>query len=660
MAHEKRPIETSARTIGTAGHVDHGKTSLVAALTSMDTDRLDEEKRRGVSIDLGFAHLDLDGGEKTIRAALVDVPGHERFIRNMLAGTTGIDLVLIVVAADDGVMPQTREHFDIVRLLGIEKAVFVITKVDLVGRERIEEVKDEVAALVKSTRLERSPLVTFSAVTGAGLDELKKVILRSLLRPGAKAAKEGLFRLPVDRSFAPKGFGTVVTGTVAGGGIRKGEEAVCLPTGAVVKVRGIQSTRLDAESVFAGQRAALNISGIGHRDIRRGFVLASPALAAFFKSRSGTRVVDCLFEFTSTLPAGRDIKNRLFKLHHMTDDTLAALQLPGRSGAAAGGEAGAGEAVWGRLILRKPLLMLRGDRFILRDPSVNSTVGGGTVFVPYLSRDAARGVTRTAFPDGADAQNAADDKEALKMLLSGRSAFERETLSLMLNLSADRLDRLVARYPGAVAVGGYVVDAKKAAGMEVAITGALSAFHASHPDEAGVGEGAVSASVRGLFSGLSKPLAGALFKELLSRLLSGGALEREGGLLRLASHRPALSGTDARIEEAFLRLLSSGIRPPLPAEIAALGFKREDVARVAAYLQRTGVVVRIKEGAWVSSKAIGEARERLSAFIKANGRIRAADFRDLIGCGRKLAIEILEYFDRERVTLRSGDERTLR
>jgi len=656
MTLEKSPMDTLTCTIGTAGHVDHGKTSLVAALTGMDTDQLSEEKRRGVSIDLGFAHLDITDGEKTVRAALVDVPGHERFIKNMLAGTTGIDLVLFAVAADDGVMPQTREHFDIVRLLGIDKAIFVITKTDLAGKERVEEVKKEVLALASSAPFKSSPFVAFSAVTGEGLDEIKKLILSSILRHKERMAKDGFFRLPVDRSFAPKGFGTVVTGTVAAGEIRKGDEAVCFPTGVVVKVRGIQSTHLDASVVSAGQRAALNISGVGHRDMERGFVLAAPELAAFVSARSRTRVVDCLFEFTAAFPAGRNIKNRLFKLHHMTDETLAALQLSGR------GELtpGAGQMAWGRLILRKPLLMLRGDRFILRDPSVNSTVGGGIVFVPYLSREAARGVTRTAFPDRADARAVTDDAGALKTLLSGRPAFEKRTLSLMLNLTEDRLDKLINGYSGAIAVGGYVVGAKKAVEMERAITGSLSAFHGNRPDEAGCGDEAVLALVRPVFAGLSKQLTDGLFKELLSGLASKGSVMRAQGLVRLASHRAALSGVDARIEEALLKLFTSGMRPPLPEEIAGLGFKKEDVARVMAYLQRSGVVVRIKEGAWVSSEAIGEAREKLTAYIKAHGVIKAAEFRDLIGCGRKLAIEILEYFDRERVTLRSGDDRTLR
>lgn len=653
MTSSKTPIDTLKRTIGTAGHVDHGKTSLTAALTGMDTDRLSEEKRRGVSIDLGFAHLDLDGGGKTVRAALVDVPGHEKFIKNMLAGTTGIDLVLFVVAADDGVMPQTREHFDIVRLLGVDKALFVITKTDLATAARVEEVRGEVLALVAGTPLEGSPTATFSAVTGEGLGDIKRSLLTLLLQE-RKSGKTGFFRLPIDRSFASKGFGTVVTGTVAGGGIKKGDEAIIFPSGVPVKVRGIQSTHIDTDIVRAGQRAALNISGAAHREIRRGFVLADPALEPFAKSKGRTRAVDCLFEFTGAFPVRKSLRNRLFKLHHQTDETLAAIQLHAKD------EPVPGQKAWGRLILRKPLLMLRGDRFILRDPSVNSTVGGGVVFVHYLSREAARGVTRTAFPEKADAAAVADDAGALKTLLAGRPAFERAALALMLNLSAERLSSLVEGFNGAVTLGNYVADAGKAAGMERAITDYLSAFHAERPGESGAGEDGVLASVKNAFGGLTAHSAQGLFRELLARLAAKGEVVRERGLVRLQAHRAALSGVDASIEEALLKLFSDSIRPPLPDELAGLGFKKDDVARVLAYLQRNGVVVRIKEGAWISAAAMDGAREKLTAYIKAHGVIRAGDFRDILGCGRKLAIEILEYFDRERVTLRSGDDRTLR
>jgi len=416
MTATKTPIGTSTHTIGTAGHVDHGKTSLSAALTGMDTDRLSEEKRRGVSIDLGFAHLDIEGEGGSVRAALVDVPGHERFIKNMLAGTTGIDLVLFVVAADDGVMPQTTEHLDIVRLLGVDRAVFVITKTDLVDRGRVEEVERDVRALIKGTPLEKSAFTKFSAVTGEGLEEVRRAIQEALLTDGSgRGDRERPFRLPIDRSFAAKGFGTVVTGTMAQGSVKKGDEAFIFPTGASVKVRGIQSTRLDADEAASGQRAALNISGVSHRDVERGFVLASRELSPFLSAGSGSRAVDCLFEFTPAFPSGRNKRGRLFKVHHQTDDTLAALQLSGGAGPS-------GRTAWGRLILHKPLLMMRGDRFIIRDPSINATVGGGVVFLSYLSKMAARGVTRTAFPEKADWSAAADDTEALKTLLAGRAA----------------------------------------------------------------------------------------------------------------------------------------------------------------------------------------------------------------------------------------------
>ncbi len=648
---DSAPINRTSCVIGTAGHIDHGKTALVKALTGMDTDRLSEEKRRGVSIDLGFAHIDLDDGKGgVVRAALVDVPGHERFIRNMLAGTTGMDLVLFAVAADDGVMPQTREHLDIIRLLGIKRAVFVITKADLAGAERVEDVIKEVSALIENTVLAESPFVAFSAVTEEGLDVLKGLIRESVQSAQRVDDKDGFFRLPVDRSFVVKGFGTVVTGTVAGGEISKGGEAVCFPTGAAVKVRGIQSMYLDAGAVRAGQRAALNISGVNYRDITRGFVLASPELSVFAKTRAGTRVVDCLFEFTSSFAGGRKARNRPFKVHHLTDETLAAVQLAGSD------EASPGAMVWGRLLLRKPLLMLRGDRFILRDPSINSTVGGGTVFVPYLSREAAAGITKSAFPS----QHGTGAAEALSMLIAGRTGFEKGVLGLMLNLRDEGLSGLAASCPGAAVLGGFVVNSKRAEEAGRAIRDGLSSFHAEHPNEAGMNELSLYASVRRFFTGLSKAASAGLFREIIGSLIAKGVLRREGGLLALAAHRPALAGADGGIEKALRLLFSDGLKPPLPEDIAKLGFPKADTSRVLAYLQRRGDIVRIKEGTYLPGEAVKEAKEKLASHIRAKGGIKAAEFRDILGCGRKLAIEILEYFDRERVTLRNGEVRTLR
>ncbi len=654
------PVIRTSCIIGTAGHIDHGKTALVKALTGMDTDRLAEEKKRGVSIDLGFAHMDVpDGRGGVLRAGLVDVPGHERFIKNMLAGTTGMDLVLFVVAADDGVMPQTREHLDIVRLLGIPRVIFVITKTDLVTPQRVDEVKNELSTLVSGAgaSIEASSVMTVSAVTGDGIEALKELIRRELVdAPGERA--EGFFRLPVDRSFAVKGFGTVVTGTIAGGEVKKGATVVLYPGGVEVKVRGIQSMHDEADSARAGQRAALNISGVNHRDVHRGCVLTAPELAPFSVSgsrRGAARVVDCLFEFTSAFVPSTRSRGRLLKVHHLTDETLAVVQLPG--GAAPGGRA------WGRLLLRKPLLMLRGDRFILRDPSINATVGGGAVFIPYLTRDAVPAVTKTAYPSTLD-PGAASAAGALETLLEARPGFEADTLSLMLNVRPARLAELIVDYTGnaggAVTLGGYVVDAQKAVGMQKAVTDALSAFHREHPGLPGAATDALYVLARRSFTGLSKTAGTGLLREVLAAGEAGGVFKSRGGLFSLAPHSPALSGVDAEIERALSSLLSGGLKPQTPEQIAALGFRKPDVDRVIAYMLRTGSAVRIKEGTFLSGEAVKDARGKLVSFIRANGSIKAAEFRDLAGCGRKLAIEILEYFDKEKVTLRSGDVRTLR
>ncbi|MFQ5735962.1 MAG: SelB C-terminal domain-containing protein, partial [Thermodesulfobacteriota bacterium] len=414
-------------------------------------------------------------------------------------------------------------------------------------------------------------------------------------------------------------------------------------------VRGIQSTHLDADTAYNGQRAALNISGVGHREIERGYVVTCPELAPFSKARGRARAVDCLFDFTALFPGSRKIRNRLLKVHHLTDEALAVVRL-------AGGEAGPGGRAWGRLLLRKPMLMLNGDRFIVRDPSINATIGGGTVFVPYLSRDAACGVTRTAWP----ASGSTTAADAIVTLLAGRAGFDVATLGLMLNLRPSELQGLVAACGIASFLGEYVVNVEKVRAIEQAVKGALAAFHSGRPGEAGMGEDALYAVVRHLLAGMPKAASAGLFREVLSGLAAGGAVKRQGRLYGLAAHRPALAGADARIERALMALFSDGLRAPARDEISGLGFPKGDVARVMAYLQRTGAVVRIREGTYLPGGVVEEARVKLEAYIKANGGIKAARFRDLIGCGRKLAIEILEYFDSARVTLRSGDVRTLR
>jgi len=648
MFEDTRVIKRITCIIGTAGHIDHGKTSLVKALTGIDTDRLAEEKKRGVSINLGFAYMDLEGckeGELE-RAAIVDVPGHERFIKNMLAGVTGMDIVLFVVAADDGIMPQTREHLDIVHLLGVKRGIFVITKSDLVGPERSAEVRRDIGRLVQNTVLNGSPVVEVSVVTGKGLVELKGLI-REFAIKSRRTSGDGFFRLPVDRSFPVKGFGTVVTGTVASGSIKKGAEALLFPAGVKVKVRGMQSLYLDAEEVSAGERAALNISNVAHSDIERGHMLVSPSLGPFVEYALTRRhfYVDCLFEF---LPDSEPRDRALLKVHHLTGESLAVIRL---------GELQSGHRCFGRLILKKPLLMLKGDRFVLRDPAINATIGGGVVALPYLSPRLMRKFEKRATFRGETVV------ETLQCLLPEKGiGLDFVEVDLMLNMRPDLLKSSVEEGGVFGLVGDFIVDLKRAGELKKKMVSYLTDYHREHPMEQGVSEEALFKALKGETSaGLDEGRAEALFKEILRSAVSGGLVRREGPVLSLAVHRASVkSGGDAMIENRIMEHLSGSFTSLNDADITEMPFKKEDVGRVLQYLQRKGVVVKLREGVFVSGDNVRSAKEKLMAHIKAKGSVKASEFRDLLGCGRKLAIEVLEYFDKERVTLRQGDIRTLR
>ncbi len=649
--------------IGTAGHIDHGKTTLVKALTGIDTDTLAEEKKRGVSINLGFAHLDFRLGGEDVRAAIIDVPGHERFIKNMLAGVTGIDMVIFTVAADDGVMVQTLEHLDIVRLLGIKKGVFVITKSDLADQSRIEEVRDEIKGLLSDTGLDASPIVEVSATTGKGLADLKSLIIE-MVSKATRPFSGPFFRLPVDRSFPVKGFGTVVTGTVASGTASKGSEVVCYPTGAKLKIRGIQSLYLDTETVSEGQRAALNISGAGYGEIERGFMLTTPDLSLCLDhaayGRNGRPLhVDCLLELISPKGTSADSplkKRSLVKVHHLTDETLATLVIRPE-----GEDLAKGEKVWGRLILKKPLLMLRGDRFIIRDPSRNITIGGGVVSLPYYSKELIRKFDQTVFSGRKEVDLSCRADDFLDELIGATGlGFEINSVCTALNMTEKALLDSIGSGGRFVASGAFILSVERLSALKKDLTDAVRVFNKTNPMEPGISESALLKNARGRISqGITKARIGELFRVVVDALVVDKILKIEDGYYSLPSHKSASTGSEPT-EKAVLSLFAKPFVPVALADIHSLSIGRAAVDKVLAYLQRAGVVVRLKEGTFISGADVARAREQLTEYLRSNGTIKAAQFRDLIGCGRKLAIEILEYFDRERVTLRNGDMRTLR
>lgn len=646
--------------IGTAGHVDHGKTSLVRALTGIDTDRLAEEKRRGVSIELGYAYLDLGADSGNIRAAVVDVPGHERFIKNMLAGATGMDLVLFAVASDDGVMPQTREHLNILRLLGIKNAIFALTKCDAALPERTDEVERDLRRLLSGTVFKDAPFARVSAVTGHGIAGLKKLIRERIVQRSPAAG--AFFRLPVDRVFSIAGFGTVVAGSIASGSVGTGDELLSFPSGRKCRVKGIQSLFLDVNEAGAGQRAALNIPNIGTESIRRGDMLVSPALKGFIdeSAKAKTYSADCSFEFVHDPDGDRGRKRpqdrvRRCTLYHLTGSSPARVRL-------LNGSNGLDEdTAHGRLFFRRPLLMLRQDRFILRDNSTNTTVGGGTVLLPYLPDMRAPKLDDTAFAGAGES----DEGMALLSILSNCGGFlEESRLCLMLNISEEALNARIKGSTRIKAIKGLVALSETVDRLRQKLTDALESCHRTHPSDEGVTED-------GLLKGLIPSKAGLrgaekklLFaKEVLRAMLDEGLVKKSGAWLSLPSHKAATAPVEEAMEMEILGSFSSPggefkaisaeeIYSPRPGNI--------EIKKAVTALLKAGKLVRIKGDVLASGTAVNEAREKLVSHIRKNGSIKAAEFRDLLGCGRKLAIELLEYFDGVKITLRSKDERTLR
>ncbi len=643
-----------ASIVGIAGHVDHGKTALARALTGISTHRLPEEKKRGITIDIGFAHMDAEIEGRMLRIAIVDVPGHERFIENMLAGATGVKAVLFAIAADDGIMPQTREHLDIIRLLGVKKCVFAITKADLADMERIREVSDEVALLAKNTPLAGSPILPVSAITGQGIEGLKAVLVKSVVeRRGAD--ESGFFRLPVDRSFHVKGFGTVVTGAVASGNASTGDELLCFHSGAAVKVRGIQSLYAERERVHEGERAALNISNISHQDINRGECVVDKGLGLISGGLTSGKhfSADCFFELLDI----RDASNRrieitgrsLLKVFHLTGESEARIRLTPETPDPKTGRR------FGRLFMRKRLPMLCKDRFILRDPSRNMTIGGGVVCLPHISRRMMPRPFKDIAPPVSE-----DDVEGIvrNLLPRGLVGCRKNLLSAMLNIKDGNLFKGVSG-PGFREMGGFVVSIERLGAMEEDVLKTLSGFHRTNPIEAGMREDRVFSSVAGYFKGIEKNDCLELFRHIIDNMPEKG-VKRIGAYFSLSTHAAELKGSAVEIQKAMEGLFGGAVKGISAGEVFDLPFKKDEIEKVLKHLQMQGAVVKLKEGSFVSGPCLKSVADMLKARTLSNGGIKASELRDMLGCGRKLAIEILEYFDGQRITLRRGDVRTLR
>jgi len=632
--------------IGTAGHIDHGKTALVKALTGIDADRLEEEKRRGITIDIGFAHLNLKSpSNEDLRLGFVDVPGHERFVRNMLAGIGGIDLVLLVVAADEGIKPQTVEHFDICRLLSIRRGITVITKADTVDAETLDVVRMELEDFLRGSFLEHAPMVAVSALKGNGLDDLKRELAKASAEVSAKDSA-ALFRLPIDRVFTMKGFGTVVTGTLIAGTVKKEEELEVFPSCRRVRVRGVQVHGKAADQAIAGQRTALNLAGVNVEDLARGMTLAPPGLL------HTTKRLDVSL---SVLPSARVLKDRArVHLHAYTSETIAEVVLY------AAKELKPGESGFAQLRLAEPVLLLPGDRFILRQFSPVVTIGGGVVI------DAAPLARRT--------KQASQNIESLNLLaettheqilaarISRRGPDGLRLIDVLAetgwppSLVASTATALVSPKTApelrVLRLNEFLISQAIATQVSEGLLGALKKFHDANPLVAGISKEQLRKKLR---------LRPEIFTGLLDLLTKEKKLEVAGEHVRLPGRGVVMKDEEAeakkKIEDAFA---SAGLEVPyLKDVLAKLPIDKARAQKIVTLLLRDRVLIKVSDDLVFHRSTLDELRKRLLAFKTKSASIDVAGFKDLTGVTRKYAIPLLEYFDRERVTRRVGDKREI-
>ncbi|HEX5431360.1 MAG TPA: selenocysteine-specific translation elongation factor [Bryobacteraceae bacterium] len=604
---------------GTAGHIDHGKTALVRALTGVDTDRLEEEKRRGISIDLGFAPLELDSG---ILLGFVDVPGHERFIRNMLAGASGIDLALLVIAADESIKPQTREHFEICRLLGIRGGVVAVTKSDLVDHDILDLARLEIEEFVAGSFLERAEIVPVSAVTGAGLNELRAALARAAAAiPGKDSSRQA--RLPIDRSFSMRGHGAVVTGTLVSGTIGLEDELELYPMAKRVRVRGLQVHGKPVERAHAGERTAVNLSGVDSSEARRGMALAPPGC---FRP---TQRIDCAFEL---LPGARPLKHGApVHFHAGTAETIAEAR-----------PLGAGFVTF---LLREPFLLLPGDRFIVRMFSPMTTIGGGAV----VDIDAPARIRKTEAVARLRKLEGAKAPERVELLVSeSANGMSVADLAARSGLPVSEIRELAAG-PGFFCAADWVSSRAWLEKKLARLWEALGEFHRVNP----LLPGWPKEDLR------RREFAGAPAGLLDSVLLQAKEIVAEGDMVRLRTHRLQLKGEEekalAKIESVFAEA-----KLGVPSIAEALSKSGVESARARTLLQillRSGKLVRVSEDLVYHASAIAKLRALLAG--KAGARFTVADFKEWTGVSRKYAIPLLEFLDRERVTRREGESRVV-
>jgi selenocysteine-specific elongation factor len=629
--------------LGTAGHIDHGKTSLIKAVTGVNTDRLKEEKRRGITIELGFADLDLPSGQ---HLGIVDVPGHEKFVKNMVAGATGIDIVAMVIAADEGVMPQTREHMEICALLGIRYGLVVLTKTDLVDEEWLELVVEDIRDFVQGTFLEMAPIVPVSAANGAGMEDFVKT-LDELSAAIPKRPPSSIFRLPVDRVFTMKGFGTVITGTLISGQVQVGDTIMLYPSGITSKVRGIQVHNNSVNTAEAGMRTAINFQGLEKASVNRGDVLSNPG------ALKSSYMLDVSFDYLKSNK--KPIKNRTrVRFHTGTNEVLGILVLLEKD------ELLPGETAIAQLRIDAPVAVIKDDRFVIRSYSPVRTIGGGNILNPIPKKhkrfkpeviDGLKGLMDHSPEDIIsyhidEAGYGGVTHSDLKIMTS---LHEKELQKIMQNLMSNRTVILADRDPQTY------IHQKTFEKFKIETSDYLADYHTANPLKTGMPKEELKSKFSA-FQGTK------VFNLMLNQMVKDKEIVSEENAVCLSSHTVSLGMDQADIKQKIIDVYEkSGLTPPyfkeLPKDFEVEASLAKDVLML---LVEEGRIVKVKEDLYFHEGAVKALRQRLIDFLKSNGEMTTPQFKEMTGVSRKYLIPLIEYFDAQNVTIRVGDIRKLR
>ena len=628
--------------MGTAGHIDHGKTTLIKALTGVDCDRLAEEKKRGITIELGFASMELPGGQTL---GVVDVPGHERFVKNMVAGAAGIDFVVLVIAADEGIMPQTREHLEICTLLGITSGVVALTKVDAVDQDWLGLVIEDVRAYLAPSFLGNAPLYPVSSHTGQGLDALRAELAR-LAGEHIPRRRSDIARLPIDRVFTMKGHGTVVTGTLISGRLKAGDEVRLYPSGRSTRARSLQVHGHSAQEALAGQRTAVNIQGLEVEEVERGEVLARPE--TLFPSPVWNLEITCLASSPRALRHRGEVH-----FHHGTREVMARLYFFDRD------RLEPGQTAFCQARFETPLVGVFGDRCVMRAFSPLRTVAGAGILSPLggkLKRTSPELAGMAALPGAS-----AEDLTATQLRLAGPEGASLAQLMVLTGLESKQLDKVLQGFSAKGLASCYDKEARLwvsgavAESLSLGLLAHLADFHKRQAMKQGVARGELG-------SAWGKGLAPKLLHFLVERLLRAGKLVQEQELLRLPGHSVSLATDQAQLREQLLAAYErGGLTPPnLVDVLEPLGLTFKDAQPVYKLLQEQGLIARIKEDMYFSVNSLEELKARVVEYFAASKELGPQEFRELTQLSRKFLIPLLEYLDKEKVTIRVGEKRQLR